>query len=468
MKSVGGALALLIGLASTLLGAVPAQASTKISSCPYTITASGTYDVTQDLTCSGTAITITASKVDLHLNGHTLSGSGAGVGVFVQGQANVSIDNATVQGFFEGVEFQGTVDCKITNVTARQNSDAGIVSRGGTSGLTVTGCTAPQNVNHGILFDSDSRANTAAGNTANGNGSMGIYVTGGAFANTLNDNTTNQNGVWGIGIDGGGGNSVTGNTANQNHDRGITFYTSGNLVERNTCDRNGNLGIGVAGDSHNNTVVRNSATANGGQGIALFDQPTHNTVQDNTVSGSYQGIFVGNGPAQNTIQGNTATLNVLGILLTAGATGNTIQGNTALTNANFDVEDDNPGCDSNHWLNNRFVTFSVAGGSDGGCLLGQPNTAQLSVTANGNPGNLAPGDCITLALKVRVTGRSDYLDVTSWSETSFSAPGHGVMTGNKLCVGPADANTTFTVYGRYTDPVSGVFTTGSISVHVHK
>src|SRR5438552_19118372 len=104
-------LALRVAVPMTLFGVAPTQASTRISSCPYTSTAPGTYAVTQDLSCpGGTAITILASKVALHLNGHTLSGNGAGDGVYVQGQANVSVDNGTVQGFFEGVEFHGAVD----------------------------------------------------------------------------------------------------------------------------------------------------------------------------------------------------------------------------------------------------------------------------------------------------------------------------------------------------------------------
>src|SRR5258706_3828220 len=67
-----------------LLLANHAQASTKISSCPYTITGPGAYVVTQDLTCAGTAITILASKVDLNLGGHTTSISATGDGIYVQ------------------------------------------------------------------------------------------------------------------------------------------------------------------------------------------------------------------------------------------------------------------------------------------------------------------------------------------------------------------------------------------------
>src|SRR5713101_3437830 len=123
MKREVGALALLIGLASTLLGAVPAQAATKISSFGYVITAPGTYQVTQDLSGSGNAITVLASNVDLHLGGHTLSGDGSGAGVDVEGPAgnSVSIDHGTVQGFKNGIFLNGALNCKVSSVTASQD-----------------------------------------------------------------------------------------------------------------------------------------------------------------------------------------------------------------------------------------------------------------------------------------------------------------------------------------------------------
>jgi parallel beta-helix repeat protein len=313
-------LALRVALAMALLGVIPAQAATKISSCPVTITAPGEYEVTRNLICAGTAITITASEVDLNLDGHTLSGSGGGDGIFVQSAANVSIRNGAVRGFFIGVELQRTVDCRITNVTASQNGDSGIV------------------------LDSEARANRVTRNTASGNGFAGIDLEA-AFANTVTDNTATQNG-----------------------DRGINIRnSSGNIVARNTSDRNGS-GIDVDNDSHGNTVARNSCTGNGDGGIRILDGPTQNTIQDNTVSGNFKGIWLalGAGAHQNTVQGNTANLNVFGIWLDPVATSNRIQGNTALTNTNVDLVDDSPDCDSNAWSNNRFATDNVAGASDGG------------------------------------------------------------------------------------------------------
>ena len=68
-----------------LLAVAPARAATKISSFGYVITAPGTYQVTQDLSGSGNAITVLANNVDLHLGGHTLTGDGSGAGESVVG-----------------------------------------------------------------------------------------------------------------------------------------------------------------------------------------------------------------------------------------------------------------------------------------------------------------------------------------------------------------------------------------------
>jgi parallel beta-helix repeat protein len=358
MKIKAGVLALMVGLPASLTVGSPALAApaqTKISKCPYTITAPGKYLVQKNLSCSGTAITVAASNVDLDLGGHTLSGSGVGSGVFSQGQSSVTIHDGAVQGFFIGVELRHTLNGSVSNVTASQNTAQGISGRDGTVGLTVTGCTATQN-GFGIVLDGDSRSNTVVGSTASSNAQHGVYVTGGAFANTIRDNTAGQNGFWGIAIDGGGGNTISGNTTNLNGDRGITLYTNGNRVESNTCDRNGNGGIDVAGNSQDNRVLRNSATGNGHGGIRLYDQTSRNTIQDNTISGSFIGIWLANGISQNTLQGNTANLNVRGIWLFDGAGGNTILSNTASSNREFDLADDNFNCDANTWSGNAFTT----------------------------------------------------------------------------------------------------------------
>jgi parallel beta-helix repeat protein len=367
MKRESLVLALLVALPVTLLGVDQAQAATKISSFGFEITAPGVYTVTQDLSGAGTGIRITASNVDLHLGNHTLTGDGSAAGIDVLGGANVSIQQGTIQNFSVGIHLVATLDSKLRSLTVRQNGSQGIWGERAI-GATVTNNTANNNGDNGILFNGDARSNLVVHNTANSNGTGGINFVGGVFANTVTDNTTNQNGFAGILVGPGAvTNTVTANTAIRNGDRGITLISAyGTTVARNTTDQNGSAGIDIVGDSHDNSVTRNSATANG-DGVRILDTANQNTVQDNTLNANFRvGIYLGPGAAANTIRGNTANLNTLGIWLEPGATSNTIQGNTALSNGNFDLGDQNPKCDSNAWANNKFATDNVAGASDGG------------------------------------------------------------------------------------------------------
>jgi hypothetical protein len=66
-------LAILSGLLLALPGTGQASPPTAINSCT-TINTSGHYELVADLTSSDTCIRITASHVDLKLNGHTITG----------------------------------------------------------------------------------------------------------------------------------------------------------------------------------------------------------------------------------------------------------------------------------------------------------------------------------------------------------------------------------------------------------
>ena len=341
--------------------------STRINSAPFVITAPGTYRVTQNLSCAGTAITILTDKVDLDLGGHIISGDGSAEGVFVLRGANVSIHHGRVQNFETGIHLAFTHDNKLNNLIVSQNALKGIYGEGAI-GTTVTDNTASTNGDLGITFNSRAHGNTLSHNTANRNGTVGITLSDGCFANSVTTNTASQNGVVGIWLQRDAvTNTVSANTACDNNDCGIKLSgASGNTLSRNTTDRNF-AGIDLEGDSHGNKVVGNSGTANRGEGIRLITGPTLNTIQDNTVSECNRGIWLGNGGAnRNTIQNNTATLNGLGILVELHCTGNNLRGNTALTSRHIDLEDDNPGCASNTWSNNNFVTDLVARASDGG------------------------------------------------------------------------------------------------------
>ncbi len=90
------------------------EARTPISSAPFTITASGSYYLTADLTvASGNAITVNADDVTLDLNGFTISSTASpagGAAVFIgNGRQNITIRNGHIAGTttFSGGAFAG-------------------------------------------------------------------------------------------------------------------------------------------------------------------------------------------------------------------------------------------------------------------------------------------------------------------------------------------------------------------------
>ncbi|MEO8671233.1 MAG: hypothetical protein ABI411_07950 [Tahibacter sp.] len=107
-------LALFAVLGGALLCAGSAGAEslqcTSITSVPFTISASGSYCLTGNLTSTVTgtaaAITIAANNVELDLNRHVLAGPGgttAGFGIYAIARSGLRIRNGTLRGFTRGV-----------------------------------------------------------------------------------------------------------------------------------------------------------------------------------------------------------------------------------------------------------------------------------------------------------------------------------------------------------------------------
>ncbi|MBZ5507554.1 MAG: hypothetical protein LAO78_19000 [Acidobacteriia bacterium] len=91
----------------------------------------------------------------------------------------------------------------------------------------------------------------------------------------------------------------------------------------------------------------------------ILDGANDNTLRDNNASNTFIGILLALAATGNDVRANTTNLNVGGIVLGIGGsdvTNNDITHNTALNNAEADLFDANPNCDSNTWKHNTFVT----------------------------------------------------------------------------------------------------------------
>src|SRR5258708_6551487 len=90
---------------SVLLASHASAAITFISSCNITISQSGQYHLSQDISCPfQDGIIIVAPDVELHFDGHNLDGGGFGVDGVLVNAPNASIfGSGTVTGFHSGI-----------------------------------------------------------------------------------------------------------------------------------------------------------------------------------------------------------------------------------------------------------------------------------------------------------------------------------------------------------------------------
>jgi parallel beta-helix repeat protein len=166
---------------------------TFITSCPYFITQPGQYHLAQDLTCNDDGIHVAANDVELHFDGHTLTGPGGSTtGVLsANGVTNLSIHGSgTITGFETGIHLDDNSGALIVNITATNNSRLGIRISGG-SGNTLISNTANGN-DTGIALERLTENNTVRANETDGN-KFGISVFFMSTANLLQANHAHNN-----------------------------------------------------------------------------------------------------------------------------------------------------------------------------------------------------------------------------------------------------------------------------------
>jgi parallel beta-helix repeat protein len=264
---------------------------TPISSLPYTITESGSYYVTGNLSSTGHGIIIESSGVTVDLMGFSLTGDVGECmscyGIHMWGSTNAAIDKVVIKGgvisgfsnglrlgytngsrieglmlsgnIFEGVYFSGShsshclgntlSDCTITG-----NGGAGVVLNGFSgqcNGNTITDCTIGGNGDEGVKLNANQsgqcNGNNISASTIIDNKSYGVYLEcslGQCSGNTIRGNRIEGNVDGGIYIFWGNGNRVEDNNVWGTTGEGITYgirtwYTEDNFILNNTCVGNG-------------------------------------------------------------------------------------------------------------------------------------------------------------------------------------------------------------------------------------
>jgi hypothetical protein len=181
-----------------VVAAGPTAVGTKITSLPYTISTSGFYYLTGNLSYNGNSnvITVNSDDVTIDLMGFGIK-SGAGFGannsaIYMSGRKNVEIRNGTLSGWYYGIfeDSASGLRHRLINMRVENISYNGIYLNG--RGHLVKGCSVGDCGNAGIYFPGA----TASGNVVS-NCAIGIDLTaaGNVIGNMVETNASGQTGI---------------------------------------------------------------------------------------------------------------------------------------------------------------------------------------------------------------------------------------------------------------------------------
>jgi parallel beta-helix repeat protein len=243
--------------AMLLLGVVSssAPAGTTNDLCGAMIFADVALD--HDLTCTGGGLIVAADGIRIDLQGHTLLGSGTGVGMLVTGRTDVTIMGGIIRNFAAGVRVNTSTDVVIKANQFIQNAE-GIDFEAGSVGNTVKDNAFRDSATRAIMLRSNTRDNDIKDNTLTNN-RVGILLFG-SLDSSVKNNLISGSSVAGIRVNViATGNLVKDNTVGSNA-AGIEFLVTptgsatGNEFKANTVALNG---CGVKGPTAGNEFKDN-------------------------------------------------------------------------------------------------------------------------------------------------------------------------------------------------------------------
>jgi parallel beta-helix repeat protein len=161
--------------------------------CSTTIVADVTLD--QDLVCAGNGLTIGADGITVDLNGHTIAGSGSGVGIVVSGRSDVEIRRGRLTNFPVALRMNGSSGVEIERVEFVGNLE-GIDLQAGSVGNSIKANVFRDSATRAIMLRQGATDNVISFN-AFSRSRLGIQVFAGAD-NTITNNVITGSTVAGV------------------------------------------------------------------------------------------------------------------------------------------------------------------------------------------------------------------------------------------------------------------------------
>jgi parallel beta-helix repeat protein len=237
-------------------------AAVETVSCGATVLAS--LRLEDDLTCAGGGLVAGADGIEIDLNGHSITGSGSGIGIHVSDRTGVSIRGGTIANFTTGVQVQNSTQLSITGNTFANNGD-GVDMMAGSTNTTIKENWFAGSRTRAVMLRISTSHNVVKENRFTAN-RVGILVFG-ASATLVKENIIETSGQAGIRVN----FQATGNELQENvvtsGPIGLDFIAGGvaggpvgNVVGENTIHAND---CGLNGPFGGNTFSENVFTANG-------------------------------------------------------------------------------------------------------------------------------------------------------------------------------------------------------------
>jgi parallel beta-helix repeat protein len=310
--------------------------------------------------CAGDGLVIGASGITVDLNGHTIQGTGLGVGITNNGHDDVTIRNGAVLDFDHGVLLNpGTERNSVTGLTLSRN-EWSAVQLNAASGNNLAQNKLNEMGDIGLLLTNGASDNAIRGNVVGTGAGDSFVVQMGSNRNWFEGNVVEVSAGQALRVTDSSNTMVLANEFAGSSDMGITMTAAPNsVVQANKLGGGGDAGVLLQGGTAsvvrfnafgrssdagvilhhmtNSLVKGNALTSAGDAAIVLRDGSSDIRVIDNTASNaSDAGIFISDG-AGNTVRGNVLTNNAHGIELDSGRQ-NRVEFNTMEANLGFAME----------------------------------------------------------------------------------------------------------------------------------
>jgi hypothetical protein len=248
------------GIGAIALGALPASASAGPGDVACGAVVTNDVQLDTDLDCPGAGLIVGAPGIAIDLAGHTVRGSGTGVGIENPGEHDgVTIRGGTVRDFTIGIDLLAMDQGRVDGVTVAGNSVGVTVQR--SAGVELDRVTATDNSFSGIEVNF-SEHTTVRRSIVTGSSQGGI-IDRASFASRYERNEVTGNGFFGMEITQTDEAALDRNVVSANAGDGIRlgFAATGVTLDRNRTNDNGAGGLVI--EEAGNTVTRHQSSGNG-------------------------------------------------------------------------------------------------------------------------------------------------------------------------------------------------------------